>query len=92
MSYTSAMPASERPPQRDGVTIRAIENEEIVPGEYDVDDDARVEREIKTSASASVVRPKIGERIRLIYLKLINIQRTNERRNCGRREREGGNT
>ena len=85
MSYTSAMPASERPQQRDGVTIRAIENEEIVPGEYDVDDDARVrvEREIKTSAS--VVRPKIGERIRLIYLKLINIQRTNEQRREGRR-------
>ena len=42
-------------PQRDGVTIRAIENEKIVPGEYD-GDDARVERggrEIKTSA----VRP-----------------------------------
>ena len=71
------------------MTIRAIENEKIVPGEYDVDDDARVEREIKTSAS--VVRPKIGERIRLIYLKLINIQRTNERRNCGGREREGEN-
>ena len=30
-------------PQRDGVTIRAIENEKIVPGEYD-GDDARVER------------------------------------------------
>ena len=25
-------------PQRDGVTIRAIENEKIVPGEYDGDD------------------------------------------------------
>ena len=57
------MPAGEqRPrPQRDGVTIRAIENEKIVPGEYDAaadDDDARVEREIKTSAS--VVRPRNG--------------------------------
>ena len=55
-----SMPAGEqRPrPQRDGVTIRAIENEKIVPGEYDADDDARVEREIKTSAS--VVRPRNG--------------------------------
>ena len=54
------MPAGEqRPrPQRDGVTIRAIENEKIVPGEYDDDDDARGEREIKTSAS--VVRPRNG--------------------------------
>lgn len=77
-------------PQRDGVTIRAIENEKIVPGEYD-GDDARVERGEKSRRPRYVRRPSMGERIRLIYLKLINIQRTNERRNCGGREREGGN-
>ena len=46
------MPVSSRPrPQRDGVTIRAIENEKIVPGEYagHDDDDTQAEREIKTS-------------------------------------------
>ena len=57
MSYTlsyewSECHASEQPrPQRDGVTIRAIENEKIVPGEYagHDDDDTQAEREIKTS-------------------------------------------
>ena len=53
------MPGSERArPERDGVTIRAIENEKIVPGEYagDDDDDAQVEGEIKTSDSQSWAR------------------------------------
>ena len=40
MSYSSAMQAaaSERAAEGDGVTIRPIENEKIVPGEYDGDD------------------------------------------------------
>ena len=83
MSYTvsyewSECHASEQPrPQRDGVTIRAIENEKIVPGKYD-GDDARVERGEKSRRPST--NRGLRAQIRLIYLKLINIQRTNERR------------